>query len=94
MSRTIVKSSVIITIAALFALWTQWTTVILLYEKFEIVRPFATAELFESVPSEEQQLFAVFSCSTPAINSHRGFDYAFYLPLTTLARGNELDLKV
>ena len=32
-----------------------------------------------------QQRFAVFSCATPSINGHRGFDYAFYLPLTTLA---------
>ncbi len=29
--------------------------------------------------------FAVFGCSTPDQTSHRGFDYAFYLPLTALA---------
>ena len=29
--------------------------------------------------------FAVFGCSTPEKNSHRGFDYVFYLPLTVLA---------
>ena len=29
--------------------------------------------------------FAVFSCSTPNSHSHRGYDYAFYLPLTVLA---------
>lgn len=32
-----------------------------------------------------EERFAVFSCSTPGNNSHRGFDYAFYLPLTALA---------
>jgi hypothetical protein len=29
--------------------------------------------------------FAVFGCSTPEPDSHRGFDYAFYLPLTVMA---------
>jgi hypothetical protein len=29
--------------------------------------------------------FAVLGCSTPEKNSHRGFDYVFYLPLTVLA---------
>lgn len=29
--------------------------------------------------------FAVFSCATPGPNSHRGYDYAFYLPLTVVA---------
>lgn len=89
MSRAIVKPSfmIITIIATLFLLWTtNWT--MLSYEKFEIIRKFPsldTAGLYGLVQSEEQQLFAVFSCSTPANNSHRGFDYAFYLPLTTLA---------
>lgn len=34
---------------------------------------------------EETKHFAVFSCATPSKDSHRGFDYAFYLPLTVLA---------
>ncbi len=30
--------------------------------------------------------FSIFACATPTVNStHRGFDYAFYLPLTALA---------
>lgn len=29
--------------------------------------------------------FAVFGCATPSKMSHRGFDYAFYLPLTVTA---------
>lgn len=29
--------------------------------------------------------FAVFSCATPDENTHRSYDYAFYLPLTALA---------
>lgn len=33
----------------------------------------------------QRRLFAVFGCSTPNNNSHRGFDYAFYLPLTVVA---------
>jgi hypothetical protein len=34
----------------------------------------------------EDRRFAVFSCATPEkLNTHRGFDYAFYLPLTVLA---------
>jgi hypothetical protein len=33
----------------------------------------------------KQRRFAVLSCATPNKNSHRGFDYAFYLPLTVLA---------
>jgi hypothetical protein len=32
-----------------------------------------------------QRRFAVFGCSTPEKNSHRGFDYVFYLPLTVKA---------
>ena len=85
-STFIVKPSVtIISIVALFVLWTNWS-ILFSYENFETIRRFpltlGTAGLFAP---EEQQLFAVFSCSTPANNSHRGFDYAFYLPLTTLA---------
>jgi hypothetical protein len=29
--------------------------------------------------------YAVFACSTPGEKNHRGYDYAFYLPLTALA---------
>lgn len=32
-----------------------------------------------------ERRFAVFGCSTPEQDSHRGFDYVFYLPLTVLA---------
>lgn len=35
--------------------------------------------------SDGSRRFAVFGCSTPEKNSHRGFDYAFYLPLTVMA---------
>lgn len=35
--------------------------------------------------SNGKRHFAVFSCSTPTNFSHRGFDYAFYLPLTVVA---------
>lgn len=35
---------------------------------------------------DSSRRFAVFSCATPEkLNTHRGFDYAFYLPLTVLA---------
>lgn len=37
-------------------------------------------------PVIDNRRFAVFSCSTPEKKkSHRGYDYAFYLPLTALA---------
>jgi hypothetical protein len=35
--------------------------------------------------TKEDRRFAVFGCSTPDQTTHRGFDYAFYLPLTVLA---------
>lgn len=38
-----------------------------------------------SSSQQQQRRFAVFSCATPNRNSHRGFDYAFYLPLTVVA---------
>lgn len=35
--------------------------------------------------SGERRKFAVFGCATPTKGSHRGYDYAFYMPLTVLA---------
>lgn len=51
-----------------------------IYQIFDINRVFHALS-----SSNEPVLFAVFACSTPTNSSHRGFDYAFYLPLTVLA---------
>ena len=37
------------------------------------------------ISSSSADLYAVFGCSTPGEKNHRGYDYAFYLPLTALA---------
>ena len=62
----------------------------LIYKRYELCYACSRKESFKLLPEQhvilgEQQFFAVFSCATPSKNGHRGFDYAFYLPLTTLA---------
>ncbi|XP_032791043.2 uncharacterized protein LOC116928077 [Daphnia magna] len=48
-------------------------------------KPFFGTENSESKGKVASRRFAVFGCSTPNNSTHRGFDYAFYLPLTAMA---------
>jgi hypothetical protein len=51
---------------------------------FEFYTAFLSSPYFRVEDSSRR--FAVFSCATPEkLNTRRGFDYAFYLPLTVLA---------
>jgi len=61
-------------------------TAALLFEMYTIYYPNLLSPSSNTITTPRiKRRFAVFGCSTPEKNSHRGFDYVFYLPLTVLA---------
>ena len=56
---------------------------VLLFLKVSQFNDDYSSNSLEETPSSGR--FSVFACSTPGEKNHRGYDYAFYLPLTALA---------
>ena len=61
------------------------TTVMGLLIAYDAVRYWPGRVDHGAIRQVDVKHYAVFACSTPDEQSHRGYDYAFYLPLTVLA---------